>query len=165
MAKEEKNEKVEITQAEYEELKSGKSELRELVQGLAQAIQESRKPYVSEGQIQNEEAARQTMKAQAEKQRLAKKWDQEHCPHIKGCNPLSDSMDMHNRSAFIRHRLDTGATFLMCSNCQRIIWQDEPDFQYWATKPSGNRPSAAGDRFQPDPLRAMREGRLEQPVK
>jgi hypothetical protein len=154
---------ITLTREEFEALKKGKSDVELLATSITSAMQDARKPYVSEGELANQRNAQEAMKRLAASQRAAKKWDQDHCPHIKGCNPLSDSLDTANRSAFIRHRLDTGATFLMCTNCQKVIWQDDPEFQIWYNKPSGNRPSAGGDRFQSDPLKAMREGRLEQP--
>lgn len=160
MAKE--PELITITKEELDALRkqNPKSETREIAEAIAVALIESKKPYVSPGEEENRRMAQEQMKRQGLSQRRQKKLEQESCPHIKGCNPLSDSQDIHNRSSFLRHRLDTGATFLMCTNCQKTIWQDDPEFNQWLNKPSGNRPSAAGDRYQTDPVEAMNLGRL-----
>lgn len=152
-------EQVTISRTELEQLKSGKSELRQLVEGLGQVIIDSKKPYVSPGQEANDAAARDSMRRQAEAQRRSKKWEQDACPHIMACNPLSSTRDMFNRSSFLKHTLDTGAPFLMCTNCQKVVWWDDPDYVKYANHNTTNQPSAAGHRIFHNQDEAMKAGR------
>jgi hypothetical protein len=156
---EESQEQVTISKEEFEQLKSGKSELSQLVEGLANAIIESKKPYVSPGQEANDAASRASMKKQAEFIRRSKKWEQDACPHIMACNPLSSTRDMFNRSSFIQHTLDTGARFLMCTNCQKVVWYDDPEFVKYANHNTTNQPSAAGHRYFHNQEEVMKAGR------
>jgi hypothetical protein len=152
---------VQITREELEELKRGKSDIEKLANSLASAIQESRKPYVSPEQEQNEQQARDSMRKQAEGQRRQREWDQKNCPHIMACNPLSSTRDMFGRSSFIKHRLDTGAEILLCTNCQKVVWPDDPDYVRFYNMHTTNVPSASGNRPHiRDVESAMNAGRL-----
>lgn len=152
-------EQVTISKAELEQLRSGKSELRQLVEGLGQVIVDARKPYVSPGQEANDAASRESMKRQAEAIRRSKKWEQDACPHIMACNPLSSTRDMFNRSSFIQHTLDTGARFLMCTNCQKVVWYDDVDYVRYANHNTTNQPSSAGHRYFHNQEEVMKAGR------
>jgi hypothetical protein len=154
------NDVVTISREELEALKQGKSDIEKLANSLANAIQESRKPYKSEGEIQNEKEAQKQMREMAEAQRRQKKIDQDNCPHIMACNPLSSTRDMFNRASFIKHRLDTGVEILLCTNCQKVVWPDDPDYAKYYNAHTTNTPSSAGNRYFPDVRSAMEAGRL-----
>jgi len=152
---------VSISREELEELKQSKSETRQLAEALAAAIQDSRKPYVSPGDLENQAASRASMKRMAEGQRLSKKQEQDACPHIMACNPLSSTRDMFNRASIIKHRLDTGIEVLVCTNCQKVAWPDDPDYLKLYNAHTTNQPSSAGQRPHiRDFQAAMEAGRL-----
>src|SRR5271154_5301399 len=146
---------VVLTRAEFEALKAKQSDNQMLIEGLAAAIQKGREPYKSPGQIENEKTAQEQSRRMAENQRLSKKIDQQNCPHIMACNPLSSTRDMFNRASFIHHRLDTGAEILMCTNCQKTIWPDDPEYARCYMLNTTNQTSSAGMRFFADPVAAM----------
>lgn len=156
MAKE--PELVTITKEELEALKSGKTELQEILKGLGNAIVESKKPYVDPGQEANEASMRESMKKQKQAQDRQKKFDQDSCPHKMASNPLSSTPDMFGRAAFWHFRLDTGEQILICSNCQKVVRQTDPEFVKFASMPTTNIAGSAGQRFFADPLAVIKAG-------
>jgi hypothetical protein len=76
------------------------------------------------------------------------------------CNPLSSTRDMFGRASFIKHRLDTGVEILLCTNCQKVVWPDDPDYAKYYNAHTTNVSSSAGNRYFPDVRSAMEAGRL-----
>lgn len=121
---------------------------------IANAILESRKPYVDPAQAENarrdREAAR-TMKAKLDAQIEA---DKETCPHLQGSNALSEFQGQ--LTSFVLHRLDTGEMVGICTNCQKVISSLNPEDRPLFQRKSGNKMSMGGQRNFLDPLAAQR---------
>jgi hypothetical protein len=113
---------------------------------LAEAIIESRKPYVDPKAEQNEEMFRKQTRAQMAQEREAKRQAQEACPHVIGCNPLSDRYDRNGLTSIIWHRFDSQDISGICTVCQRIFDPGDADYAQWRRLPSANRPSQSGER-------------------
>lgn len=128
---------------------------------LAAALIESRKPYVDPKQEQNEEFMRQQAREQRKREEAGRKRDQENCPHLAGSNSLSDQPDLLGRTCIVWHTSDSTETFGICSNCQRIFRDNDPDYGVWRRKPSINKQSRAGERFFADPIKAREVARGE----
>ena len=86
--------------------------------------------------------------------RQNKKYSQDNCPHIAGCNALSELQDMRGRTSIVWHGLDTGQDVGVCTVCQRVFQPSDSDYQEWREKPSLNRYSQAGQRkgFPPNTI-------------
>lgn len=125
---------------------------------LVNAIIESRKPYVSPKAEADALAMKEQMRRQHEQLEANRLADQARCEHIQGSNSLSDYPSVYGRTSIIWHVLDTQEVIGVCTNCTRVFRSCDPDYATWRKKPSGNRMSAAGQRFFPDPLGAMRAG-------
>jgi hypothetical protein len=117
-------------------------------QTIADALIESRKPYKDPAQEANEEMFRENTRRQFEQERINRKAEQDNCAHIAGCNSLSDERHPSGKSSIIKHYLDSGVLIGICTVCQRVWWPDEPDYKEAIQKPSINRPSRSGQRFQ-----------------
>ena len=119
---------------------------------IADAMKESRKPYVDPKQIANEEMMRQQMRAT--RQRLAEniKLSQSDCEHFQGSNEASDFVGQ--LSSIVKHRLDNGVVWGICTNCLREFWPTDVDYRKQMSRKSGNRPSQAGIRWFADPAAA-----------
>lgn len=111
----------------------------------ARAIEESKKPYIDPLQAENQATMRRSMREQAERNRISQKIAQENCPHLQGCNPLSDFTS--NLTSIIHHVLDSGEQIGICTNCLHVFREGDPDYVEWMQKKSGNRTSSAGQRF------------------
>lgn len=131
----------------------------ESAQTLAKAIVEAQKPYVDPATEANEKMFREQTRAQMEEQRRAKRAEQNACPHIAGCNPLSEEMHPSGKTAIIKHRLDSSEVIGICTNCQRVWHENDSDYAEMLRKPSINRQSMSGDRYFNDPARARALGR------
>lgn len=131
----------------------------ENAQLLAKAIVDAQKPYEDPAKKANDEKFKAMDRAQMEQQRLNRIADQKACPHIAGCNPLSEEMHPSGKTAIIKHRLDSSETIGICTNCQRVWRENDPDYGEWMRKPSFNRNSMSGDRQFRDPARAREAGR------
>lgn len=130
---------------------------------LAEAIKESKRPYVDEKQHANDETMRQSMREQMKRIREDIAASQDSCPHLQGSNPLSEQSGV--LTSIVRHRLDTGEVVGFCTNCTRIFRANDKDYGYWMRRKSGNRLSEAGRRFFLDPSSVIRatlpeEGRV-----
>lgn len=113
---------------------------------LAKTLIESRKPYVDPRVEQNEEMFRQQTRMQMAEERKAKYDSQQACPHVIGCNPLSDRYDRNGLTSIIWHRFDHQDVEGICTVCQRIFAINDPDYIQWKRLPSANRASASGER-------------------
>ena len=85
-------EKVTLTVAELQALinTSKGDSMEKLGAILANALLESKKPYVDPRQQENEAAMRKAMRLQLEQQKRDLVATQELCPHLIGCNQLSE---------------------------------------------------------------------------
>lgn len=112
---------------------------------LADAILESRKPYKSDEQLANEEQQRATMRLLRDRQEQAKKFNEDNCPHLQGCNELSERTG--ELSSILHHQNDLGEMIGICTNCQRIFKPGDTDYMQQMRRKSGNKMSQAGQRF------------------
>jgi hypothetical protein len=127
---------------------------------LAQALIESKKPYVDPRQTENEKQMRDSMRIVNERMRKQILASQATCPHLQGASEQSDFTGQ--LSSIVRHRLDSGVIVGICTNCQMQIFSDDPrpEVQKIFRMKSGNRMSSAGIRTFTDPGAAMKAGRL-----
>lgn len=123
----------------------------------AEAIIESKKPYVDPKQKENEEAMRRSMKEVELRRKEEERVSQDMCPHKQGSNALSDFQGP--LSSFIFHQLDTTELIGICTNCTKVIRSTNPEDSKYFQMKSGNRPSRAGQRIFTNPLEAQRRGR------
>jgi hypothetical protein len=127
---------------------------------LAEALIESKKPYVDPRQVENEKAMREQMRVVNERMKAQIYASQETCPHLQGSSELSDFSGQ--LSSIVLHRLDNGVVVGICTNCQKQIFSDDPNIEVQKIfrMKSGNRMSSAGIRNFVDPKAAMAAGRL-----
>lgn len=121
---------------------------------IANALIESRKPYIDPKREQNEEQFRQNDREIKRRLRENLKIAQDSCQHMYG--GLGDEPHA-SLSAFQMHRLDTGLIVGWCSVCSKRIFSDRPEDRNFFTRKSASRMSSAGLRNFYDPGRAMRE--------
>jgi hypothetical protein len=126
---------------------------------IAEAIVLAQKPYVDPKKEQNDKMFQEQNRRQMEQDRQAKHANQKLCPHIAGCNSLSEFRDHMNRTSIVWHKSDSTETFGICTNCQRIFRDNDPDYQEWRQKPCFNKASASGVREYADPVAAKERGR------
>ena len=122
-----------------------------------------KEPVKTARQIADEKNEEQFKKQQAEQEKWAKaneKWAHENCEHIAGCNALSEMKDLAQRTSIIWHRGDVGQTTGICTVCQRIFKESDPDFAKWRKLKSFNKDSASGQRTVLDPLAAREKSYL-----
>jgi hypothetical protein len=89
--------------------------------------------------------------------------EQANCPHIAGCDRLSEMRDPMGRTSIIWHTSDSSETLGICTNCQRVFRENDPDYAEWRQKPSFNKQSRSGERFFSDPMKARAIARGEIP--
>jgi ElaB/YqjD/DUF883 family membrane-anchored ribosome-binding protein len=129
--------------------------LEDLLQPLLSALEDFLKEFKRKAQALLEEETRESTfrklaKELRERQERYKKDEQDNCPHVAGCNPLSEMQDTFGRTSIVWHTLGTGAAVGICTVCQRIFLPEDKDYAEWRAKPSFNRWSSAGTRFWPD---------------
>ena len=95
-------------------------------------------------QNENQKNFRAQLKTLDKRRLEAARAEQAKCPHIAGCNPLSESRDNWGRTSIVWHQLNTGEQIGLCTNCFRNFFPSDPDYREWRKKPSFNRLSAAG---------------------
>lgn len=127
------------------------------VRMIADALLEARKPYKDPKAKENEDAMRASMRETQDRIRQSITASQDLCPHLQGCNSLSDVTG--DRSSIVLHRLDTGLVIGICTNCQAQFFSDVPEHRVFFQKKSGNKMSAAGFRMFPNPEQVMKKGR------
>ena len=120
---------------------------------IADALKESRKPFVDERQKENDELFRQGARQQEERRRAAVQADQATCTHLQGSNPLSEKTG--DLTSWSWHRYDDGVIRGICTNCQRLITPEDHDYVYEFRRKSGNRISSAGLRMNLVPMVAQ----------
>ena len=95
----------------------------------------------------NEREFRRKIKTLESQWEEVRKYRQSNCPHIAGCNELSEESDLRGRTSIVWHRLDHGVETGLCQNCQRLFQPTDPDYAEWKEKLSFNKMSAAGIRY------------------
>lgn len=130
-------------------------------QALAEAIIESKKPYVDPKKEINEKMFREQAKETELRQKANIRYAQNMCEHIAGCSPLSEQKDIAGRTSIIWHRTDVGADVGVCTVCQKIFRPGDPDYAVWRNKKSFNKLSASGVRMFADPLKAREDSYLK----
>jgi hypothetical protein len=139
----------------------GMSELKDLIAAvvaqssetsakvIAEAIKESRKPYVDERDVENNKMMRQQMRESQERiaQRVA--YSRANCPHFQGSNENSDFQG--SLSSIAKLDLGNGVVFGICTNCLRPFWPGDPDYVQQMNRKCGNRTARAGQRFYLNP--------------
>ena len=65
---------------------------------------------------------------------------QRECPHLQGCNPLSETYS--TMTSIVWHFYDDQVWRGICTVCLRKFVPADKDFDYWFHQTSGNRPSA-----------------------
>lgn len=121
---------------------------------IANAMIESRKPYVDPAQEENARRDRESARKQQERIRQQVEADRDTCPHLQGSNALSEFQGQ--LTSFVLHRLDTGEMIGICTNCQKLISSLNPEDRPFFQRKSGNRMSMGGQRNFVDPLAAQR---------
>jgi hypothetical protein len=122
-----------------------------------------KEPVKTARQIADEKNEEQFKEQQAKQEKWAKdneKWAHDNCEHIAGCNALSEMKDLAQRTSIIWHRGDVGQTTGICTVCQRIFKESDPDFAKWRKLKSFNKDSASGQRTVLDPLAAREKSYL-----
>lgn len=153
--------KVEMSVGDLESLiaritESSDKKLEVFAKMLSESLLESRKPYVSDAQKENERSMRESMKAQRERLLKDVEASQENCPHLQGSNALSDFSGQ--LTSIVQHRLDTGAVIGICTNCLRVFKPGDKDYVSQMRRKSGNRISSAGVRMFLDPRAVQAAG-------
>src|SRR5690242_3174352 len=85
---------------------SSKESAAAVGQAIAEALRDSRKPYVSPQQEENDAAAKQAMREQRERQDAEIRASQDNCPHLQGSNALSE--EPGTKTSIVKHKLDHG---------------------------------------------------------
>lgn len=152
-------EKVTLSMAQLQNLinNSKGDSLENLGKILADALVESKKPWVDPRQEENERSMRNSMREQVARQKANIDASQRLCPHLQGCNELSEFPGQ--LSSIVQHQTDTGEVIGICTNCQRIFRLGDPDYVEQMRRKSGNRMSAAGRRFFANPAAAIAASR------
>lgn len=112
---------------------------------IANAMIESKKPYIDPRKTENDDNMRETTRKLQERIQADIKASQANCPHYQGSNPLSEFQGA--LTSIAKHRLDDGKIIGICTNCLRIFKPGDPDYITQLQRKSGNRMSQAGQRF------------------
>ena len=127
---------------------------------LAEAIvklNEPKAPYVDPAKAVNDETFRKQMDDIHRFEKANKAYAESNCTHIAGSNQLSDTPDLHGRTAIAWHTGDIGQETGICTVCGHLFRDVDPDFHIWRRKKSINHQSAAGHRTVRDPEGARRK--------
>jgi hypothetical protein len=124
-------------------------------QTFANAILESRKPYVDPRVKENEDMMRDSFRIAQERMQAEIEASRAYCAHLQGSNALSEYQGQ--MGSFVLHQLDTGVVVGICTNCQKTIWSnsEDPEELKWFKHKNANRMSRAGQRVFRDPVKAM----------
>ncbi len=125
---------------------------------IAEAMLESRKPYIDPKQVENEANMRDSMRKAQERMNAEIKESQAVCQHLQGSNALSDFPSPFNLTSIIPHQLDTGELVGVCTNCIKVFRMGDPDYKVQMARKSGNRMSRSGQRFFADPIAVIQKG-------
>jgi len=129
----------------------------QVLQEFTQAMKDMRKPWVDPRSEENDRLMREQMRETTKRIAESIKYSQSTCPHFQGSNELSDFQGA--LSSIVKHVLDTGVVWGICTNCLREFWPEDQDYAKEMNRKSGNRPSQAGRRMFLDPRAAAAAGR------
>ena len=121
------------------------------------AMKDLRKPYVDPRSEENDRRMREQMRETNKRILESIAYSRNLCPHFQGSSENSDFQGA--LSSIVKHVLDTGVVWGICTNCQREFWPEDPDYAKEMNRKSGNRPSQAGRRMFLDPRAAAVAGR------
>ena len=107
---------------------------------------------------ENERYFAQRLRELEKRRKESKAQEQEDCPHIAGCNAVSEQQDYAGRTSIVWHTLPTKETVGGCLNCQKQFWSTDADYEEWMKKPSFCRASSGVDRNLGSPLCATDPG-------
>ena len=138
------------------------ADFKEVMQQLANAIIQSRQPYVSDAQKANEELFRKSTLEIEERKRKAVEADQASCQHFQGSNALSEIPG--TLTSIVWHDLGNGTIFGLCTNCLRQFWPTDPDYVTQFRRKSGNKISGAGQRRFLTPMVPQTRPTIETPT-
>ncbi len=118
-----------------------------VVNALVEALRESRKPYKSDAEKENDKKQRDQMRETIKRTMLNEERNRLYCRHRAGTNGLSDVPHPHNAfSSIIWHDITNQLRWGVCTVCQRQFWPSDSDYRYWRSQRSYNRNSATGER-------------------
>lgn len=120
---------------------------------IAQALIESRKPYVDPRQEQNQKMMQDQQRELHDRIKADIAASRENCAHLQGSNALSEFQGQ--LGSFVVHQSDTGVAFGICTNCQKVIWSNNPADRQWFVRKQANRMSRAGQRVFMDHAKAQ----------
>jgi hypothetical protein len=143
-----------VSSAVAEAVKAAIASQSQNTTALADAIRDSKKPYIDPRAKANDEAMRKSMIAsKAEEKQRTSFFQDNVCPHTMGSS--ESSARALPDSSFAVHVLDTGEVIGVCTNCQKVISSlKQEDLRFFAKK-GGNIRSAAGQRTFNNPLKAQ----------
>jgi hypothetical protein len=143
-----------VSSAVAEAVKAAIASQSQNTTALADAIRDSKKPYIDPRAKANDEAMRKSMIAsKAEEKQRTSFFQDNVCPHTMGSS--ESSARALPDSSFAVHVLDTGEVIGVCTNCQKVISSlKQEDLKFFAKK-GGNIRSAAGQRTFNNPLKAQ----------
>lgn len=121
---------------------------------IASALLESRKPWVDPRVEQNEETFRASLRMIEKNKRENIATHQKQCPHIQGCNALSEMQHPSGLTCIAWHVTDLGEFLGLCLNCGREFWPGQKDYAKWRGQKSGCRLSRSGARELPNPTQS-----------
>lgn len=123
-----------------------KTRIKQFIRQIVlEAIEESNRPFVDPIQEENERLFREMSRRIHEDNESRIKEQREFCPHIAGCNALSDKRDAYNRTSIIWHTFSWGEKPVgICTNCQREFHPSDSDYERWRNLPSINLASSGG---------------------
>ncbi len=129
-----------------------------LVSAFLEALRESKKPYKSDAEKENDKRQTEQMRKTVMDQIRNKETSQAYCQHMAGTNKLSDVPSPANAfTAVIWHHVTNALVWGICTICQREFWPTDTDYRYWRQKRSFNQPSKAGDRDGIDTAKLIAE--------
>lgn len=123
-------------------------------ESLANALLESRKPYVDPRVAENDRLFREQTKEQERRKRAAIEASQKWCEHRAGS--LGDVADPGHRTSIVWHQNDIHSIVGICTICQRQFHEGDEDYMKWRGQKSFNKMSRSGqDRYIPDHAKAL----------
>ena len=138
----EDNTKITMTAAELKAMIVDSQ--KETAKLIADALIESKKPFIDPRVAENEAMFRKSSRELEERKRQMIIADQASCEHFQGSNQLSEKTG--DLTAIAWHRYDDNVIRGICTNCLRLFVPTDPDYVSQFRRKSGNRISSAGRR-------------------
>ena len=141
-----------VTSAVQASEKRSSDATADALKALAEAIKDSRKPYIDPRSEFNDKMMRDQMREVNERMAKNIKASQAACQHLQGSNENSDFTGQ--LTSIVKHYTDAGVQWGICTNCLRQFWPGQHDYVVQMNRKSGNRTSMAGRRYFADPQAA-----------